>query len=125
MKPISTKYLEKADRAVRAAATLMASETPEFASGRAYYAMFYATQALLYEKGIELRKHGAVHSAFGEHFIKTNLLDTKLHRWLLNAYDDRILGDYGADASMTADQVALVVEHAREFLAAAQLFLRK
>jgi len=61
----------------------MASETPEFASGRAYYAMFYATQALLQEKGIELRKHGTVHSAFGEHFIKTNLLDTKLHRWLL------------------------------------------
>ncbi len=125
MKPIAAKYLEKAERAIQAAVTLMASETPEFATGRAYYAMFYATQALLYERGIELRKHGTVHSAFGEQFIKTGLLDASLHRWLLNAYDDRILGDYGPDASLTADQIALVVEHARAFLSAAQMLLRK
>jgi len=125
VKPIAEKYLEKAERAIRAAATLMASETPEFAPGRAYYAMFYATQALLYEKGIELRKHGAVHSAFGEQFAKTGLLDAKLHRWLLNAYDDRIVGDYGADAEMSSEQVALVIEHAREFLAVSQRFLRQ
>jgi hypothetical protein len=29
-----------------------------------------------------------------KHLAKPGLLDPKLHRWLLNAFDKRILGDY-------------------------------
>ena len=40
MKSDTLKLLEKAGRAIRAAEVLLAKGDPEFAAGRAYYAMF-------------------------------------------------------------------------------------
>ena len=34
----------------------MTSKKSSFAAGRAYYAMFYAAEALLYEKGLGFRR---------------------------------------------------------------------
>ena len=36
-----------------------------FAASRAYYAMFYAAEALLQSRGLAFSKHSAVHAAFG------------------------------------------------------------
>ncbi len=46
----SRKLLDKADRAVHAAETLLREGDSDFAVGRAYYAMFYAAEALLIKK---------------------------------------------------------------------------
>jgi uncharacterized protein (UPF0332 family) len=89
--------LEKAARSVHAATTLLDEGDADFAVSRAYYGMFYAAEAVLLSKGLRFQRHGSVHAAFGEHFVKTGLLNTKLHRWLLDAFDQRILGDYGTD----------------------------
>jgi uncharacterized protein (UPF0332 family) len=75
----------------------------EFAVGRAYYAMFYATEAMLGEKGLKFRKHGGVHGAFGEHFVKTGILDKKFHKWLIDAFNKRITSDYGMDILVGRD----------------------
>ena len=118
------KLLEKADRAVHAAEALLKRGDPDFAAGRAYYAMFYAAEALLIEKGLRFRKHGSVHAAFGEHFAKGGVLDPKYHRWLLNAYDQRILGDYGVEASLTSEDVGVIIQQAREFAGEARRYLQ-
>ena len=81
MKEASRKLLEKADRAIRAAQTLLDSKDAEFAAGRAYYAMFYVAEALLFERGLQFGKHSAVHAAYGKEFSKAGLLDSKFHRW--------------------------------------------
>lgn len=94
MKDQTQKLLNKAQRAIRAAETLLKQGDVDFASGRAYYAMFYAAEALLNEKGLRFRKHGGVHGAFGEHFAKSGLLDSKYHQWLLDAFDKRLKSDY-------------------------------
>jgi hypothetical protein len=62
MKPKSRRLLDKAARAIRAAETLLREGDADFAAGRAYYAMFYSAEALLFERGLQFRKHGA----FGE-----------------------------------------------------------
>lgn len=124
MKEASEKLLAKAARALGVAERLKA-EDAEFAVGRAYYAMFYATEALLNEKGQRFRKHGGVHGAFGEHFVKTGLFDRKYHRWLLEAFSKRITGDYGIESDLTAEDASLVIGQAREFLSAAKRFLEK
>lgn len=102
MKEEARKLLGKAERALCAAETLLREEDSEFAAGRAYYAMLHTAQAVLREKDLRYRKHAGVHGAFGEHFIKTGLFDPKYHRWLLDAFDDRIRGDY--DFNVTFDQ---------------------
>jgi uncharacterized protein (UPF0332 family) len=80
VKEASEKLMVKASRAIRAAEVLLREGDLDFAAGRAYYAMFYVAEALLYEKELQFRKHSGVHSAFGEHFAKTGLLDAKFHR---------------------------------------------
>lgn len=64
-----------------------------------------------------------MHAAFGEHFAKGDVLDAKYHRWLLNAYDQRILGDYGVEASLTTEDVQVIIQRAHEFVSESRRYL--
>jgi uncharacterized protein (UPF0332 family) len=125
LKESTEKFLQKAFRSVQAAEHLTESADAEFGVGRAYYAMFYAAQALLNEKGLKFRKHAGVHSAFAEQFVKSGLLDKRYHRWLLAGFSKRITADYGIEAELTPEDATLLIGQAREFLAAAKTFLEK
>jgi len=116
VRPEVGKLLEKASRAIDAAQTLTEHGDLDFAAGRAYYAMFYAAEALLIQQNLSFRKHAGVHAAFGEHFAKTGSLAPKYHRWILDAFDKRLQGDYGFDATLAADDVIQMIDRAREFL---------
>jgi uncharacterized protein (UPF0332 family) len=124
MKPETQALLEKAERALRVARRLSDDGDFDFAAGRAYYAMFYAAEALLYEEGLTFRKHAGVHAAFGEHFVKAGRLDAKLHRFLLDAFDQRLQGDYGFEAMPTPDEVRELIAQAEELVATARSFLQ-
>ncbi len=65
MKESSKQFLEKAGRAIEATEVLLTNEHMEFAVGRAYYALFYVSEALLYEKDLRFSKHGGVHAHLG------------------------------------------------------------
>jgi len=125
MKDEASKFLEKARRTLKAAELLLNEGDAESAAGRSYYAMLHAAQALLRERDLRYRKHGAVHSAFGEHFAKTGELDPKFHRWLLDSFDERIRGDYDIDATFDLESVRKLIEQAREFIDAVHKFLTK
>lgn len=116
MKEETRKFLHKAERALRAAETLMRGGDAEFALGRAYYAMLHAAQALLREKDLRYRKHAGVHAAFAEHFVKNRVVDPRYHRWLLDAFDDRLRGDYDFEGTFDSEAVSARLEQAREFL---------
>jgi uncharacterized protein (UPF0332 family) len=57
--------------------------------------------------------------------VKTGLLDGKYHQWLLEAFSQRITGDYGIDSDLTAEDAAVLISQAREFLKTATQFLEK
>jgi uncharacterized protein (UPF0332 family) len=123
MKEEARKFLKKADRALHAAETLLRAGDYESATGRAYYALLHAAQALLRESDLRYRKHAGVHTAFGEHFIKTGRMDVKYHRWLLDAFDDRLRADYDVEAPFEGPAAAGRIEQAREFLATVKKYL--
>ena len=85
--------------------------------------MFYVAEALLYEEGLEFRKHSGVHAAFGKHFAKTGELDVRFHRYLLEAFEGRLEADYGVDIVLSTQAVNDLIQRAREFLTAARLYL--
>jgi uncharacterized protein (UPF0332 family) len=93
VKDNTAKFLHRAQDAIEAADILLTNEKVDIAAGRAYYAMFYTAEALLNEMGLEFNKHSAVHGAFGKHFAQTKLLDPKYHRWLMDSFDKRLIGD--------------------------------
>lgn len=123
MKETTQKFLLKASRAIRAAENLLKEEDADFAAGRVYYGMFYVAQALLYERGLRFRKHSAVHAAFGEHFAKGGQLDPKFHRFLIDAFDKRIRGDYDVEVFVSSEDVTDTIQQAREFLQEARKYL--
>ncbi|HLA88242.1 MAG TPA: HEPN domain-containing protein [Anaerolineales bacterium] len=125
MKDYSRKLLDKAIDTIEAAELLVDAGKSDIAAGRAYYAMFYIAEALLNEKGLRFTKHSGVHSAFGENFAKTNEMDTKFHRWLIDAFDKRLAGDYGVETDIETEVAIHMINQAREFLEAAQEYLAK
>ncbi|WP_295440801.1 HEPN domain-containing protein [uncultured Thiodictyon sp.] len=118
-----SQLLDKASRAIRAATRLLADDDTDFAASRAYYAMLYCVQALLTEKGLRFSKHSGAIGAFGAHFAKTGDLDPRYHRWLLDAFDKRQIGDYGIDAVLTQDEVREMIQRADILLAEVTKYL--
>ncbi len=62
--------LNKAKERLEVAEELCKSKHYDFSVSRAYYAKFYATQAVLLIRNLSFSKHKAVISAFGKEFIK-------------------------------------------------------
>ena len=124
MKRKTEQLLAKARDAIEAAELLLGARKNEFAAGQAYYAMFYIAEALLFEKGLEFRKHSGVHAAFGEHLVKKGKFHPKFHRYLLEAFESRLEADYGVDVRLTEKAVRELITRAKEFLQVAEDYLR-
>ncbi|HEX7342745.1 MAG TPA: HEPN domain-containing protein [bacterium] len=87
-------YLRKAVHALKVAQKLHEFGFAADAASKTYYGMFYSAQALLKAHNIHLRRHSAVESAIGHHFVKSGLLDSAYHRMLINARRAREIADY-------------------------------
>lgn len=110
------RYLEKAEHALRVAENLLESGHAPDAASKIYYAMFYATQALLKSEGIDVIKHSAVESAFGYHFAKTGRIDPRYHRMLIGARRVREIADYDIDEEIVEPVASLKIDEGREFV---------
>jgi uncharacterized protein (UPF0332 family) len=120
MKAEVQALLQKARKSLQAAELLKREYYLDFAASRAYYAMFYAAEALLLDRGLSFSSHSAVIAAFGKEFARTGNLDPRFHRYLIDAQDLRNLGDYGVGPSMAAEQVEEILRWTQELLSVAE-----
>lgn len=111
-----TALLKKAEASIKGARLLFDGELYDFAISRAYYAMFYAAQALLEDEAQTLSSHKATITAFGRRFAKHDETFAKLHRFLIDAQDERLSGDYAAHSGLTADDAQEQIDHAVMFV---------
>jgi uncharacterized protein (UPF0332 family) len=90
---------------------------------RAYYAIFYAANALLVTKGLERSKHSGVIAAFRQHFVKTGIIESEFSRFYGEALEQRHAGDYDL---ASPDQVTATrsLEHAEQFVQRIEQALR-
>jgi uncharacterized protein (UPF0332 family) len=86
------------------------------AVSRAYYAMFYATTALLGSKGLWRSKHQGLIAAFGEHFVKTGLIEPQYGRILHDAFEARLDSDYGPNPDLTEASAQQLISNAARFV---------
>lgn len=117
------ELLTKADRALTAARLLVEHGLNESATSEAYYAMFYAAKAALLQKGLSFSRHSAVLAAFGREFVKSGLLDQKLHGWLIDSENARIDADYGPPTNIPEDDVVEMAANAEIFLREVRTYL--
>lgn len=114
------ELLLKAQQSLAAAQLLLGNEFTDFAASRAYYAMFYAVEALLEGDGLSFSSHSGVISAFGREFARTNRVPAKFHRYLIEAQNLRTTGDYGQFNAVDQTQASQIVEQSEELLAMVQ-----
>ena len=125
MKESTQQLMLNAEETLHAAEILFKEEYLRDAVNRAYYSVFYIAEALLNEKDLRYSKHGTVHGAFAQHFIKTKLFDEKYHKLLTRSFRRRMLGDYDEVTRFTSEEVMQILEQATDFLDAAKEYLTK
>jgi uncharacterized protein (UPF0332 family) len=120
MKESTQQLMLNAEETLHAAEILFKEDYLRDAINRAYYSVFYIAEALLNEKDLRYSKHGTVHGAFAQHFIKTKIFDDKYHKLLTGAFRRRMLGDYEEVTRFSSDEVMRIIEQAWDFLKTAK-----
>jgi uncharacterized protein (UPF0332 family) len=117
-------FLTKAEESLDAAKGLFEDALYGFSSSRAYYAMFYAVEALLLSRGLSYPKHSAVLSAFGREFIKKGPIEPKWHQMFHEAFEVRQVGDYEPIERVSEVTSRRVLENAKAFVQMIRSFLK-
>jgi len=115
--------LTRARESIKAARLLLQENLPNIAASRAYYAMFYIAEALLFQRGLTFPSHSAVIAAYGKEFARSNQIDPKFHRYLIASQDTRQIGDYGVERGVSTAEASQVTQWAEEFLGTAEAYL--
>jgi len=115
--------LEKAERFIHSSEVQANDGDYASATSRLYYAMFYIAQALLDARGLSFSSHKGVISAFGQHLVKTQELESRFHQALTAAYGQRQLGDYAVDSGLQLEDIETMPINAKDFLATARKML--
>ena len=79
--------------------------------------MFYGVLALLASRQAETSKHSGAISQFDQLFVKPALLPADFSRWLHDAFLNRQAADYGAELTLSQEEIDVLLAHARDFLA--------
>jgi uncharacterized protein (UPF0332 family) len=118
-------YLNRARQDLQATQVNLEQGFYDVAVSRAYYAVFYAANALLVSKGITRSRHSGVLSAFSEHFVKPGLVETEYAKILGQAFDSRLDSDY--DVTFTAERTLaeVLLQDAWHFVDRVEQYLRQ
>ncbi len=108
--------IKRAMRYLKSAEILLKDKDCESAVSRAYYAMFYAVQAVLLTKKLFFSSHKGVISAFGEHFVKTGIFPKEMGRELNRAFEKRQLGDYEYTFVVSHDEAQEILRNGKDFV---------
>lgn len=96
--------MKKASRSIAAAKRHIEDGDYDFASSRAYYAAFYAMEAILLTKNLVLSKHSGVISEFNKNFLKPAILPKEFSKLISRLFRERQIGDYEFDLIIGKDE---------------------
>lgn len=116
MTPEQAALLEKARRSIRSAQAQIELGDYDFAASRAYYAMFYAAEAMLLGKELSFSKHSAVIAAFGLHFVRAGIVPSEFQRYLTEGDSLRNVSDYDVGPPVKREDAEQQAARAREFV---------
>ena len=125
MKEEITEIILKAKRSLNASQKLYEDKEYDFSASRAYYTMFYMAEAVLLTKDLSFSKHSGVISAFGQHFVKSEIFDKKYQKMLSEAFEIRNIGDYSFSRKISKEESERIFKNAEEFLMETEKFLKR
>ena len=99
--------------------------SPESIINRAYYAIFYATLALMAEQGINLSRHSSVIARFDQDFVKSGLFPKSMSRILHRAFYLRQFGDHREMLNLTSQQAEEILRDTEQFLRTVEAYFQR
>lgn len=108
--------LQQAQERLTAARILLDAKSYNDSLSRSYYAIFSAARALLATKQLDSRKHSGVISLFNQHFVKEDIIDKQLGRYMAEAKGFREESDYGDYATFTHEDAETQISNAEKFI---------
>ena len=118
-------YIERAWEMLDVARLNQSEGYPDSAINRAYYAIFYAANALLVTEGLGRSKHSGVISSFRERFVKPGIIETEYSRIYGRVMDDRHTSDYEVELPVEAQVAEKDMADARLFVERIEAYLRQ
>ena len=115
--------LKRAERYLISAEVLIREGDFESSLSRSYYAMFFSAQAALLFKGLSFSSHKMTISAFGEHFIKSEIFSREMGKDFHKAFDRRQISDYHHDFIIDKSEAEEFLKCGREFVSKIKNFL--
>lgn len=112
----AASLIERASKYLNSSKLLFNEGDYESSVSRAYYAMFYAAEAVLLTQNLSFSSHRGVISAFGEHFIKTDTFPREMGREFNRAFEKRQLGDYEYTFVISQDEASEILEKGKDFV---------
>ena len=118
-----SKLLNLSSEDLDTAELLYKSQRYRSCISRAYYAVYYVSQALLLSEGIETSTHRGIIKLINLHFVKTGRVNSNISKLLSDTYDLRQSGDYSTD--FVADEIVAnrAIADAKTFIAEIRKFL--
>lgn len=105
--------IRKAERSLQTARRIAADGDYDFAVSRAYYAVFYAMQAVLASRGVKSSKHGTTMSEFSRLFIKEGIFPSEFGALISQLFRRRQAGDYEFPMVITRAEAQSALDHAQ------------
>jgi uncharacterized protein (UPF0332 family) len=118
--------LEQAQNALDDAIYLNAGgRSPQSIVNRCYYAMFYATLALLQDIGKAPTKHSGIISLFDTEYVMKGIFPRVLSKYLHKAFELRQSSDYKVRPAMPEEQVKEEIDKASRFVEAVKSYFQQ
>jgi uncharacterized protein (UPF0332 family) len=80
------------------------------------YLVLLLQEHIILTKEMSFSKHQAVVASFGQHFVKTKIFEQKFHQYLVEAFEQRQIGDYEPLEEITKETAQKSIDHALELL---------
>jgi uncharacterized protein (UPF0332 family) len=116
--------MDKARRSLANARRSVEAGDADFAASRAYYAMFYAAEALFLARGRTFSKHAALIAEFNREFVRGGDFAREHADALREAFGQRHVADYAFDQPFPPARAQKLIQQAERFMQAAEDWLR-
>jgi len=121
----SALYVERARQMLEVAAYNLANGFYGSAINRAYYAIFYAANALLATRGLSRSKHSGVIAEFRKQFVKPGLIEIEYSRIYGRVMENRHVSDYEIQLPIDAQAATDDLRDARRFVECIEKLLQQ
>lgn len=109
-------YIKNAHQMLEVATHNLADGFHGSAVNRAYYAIFYAANALLATQGLSRSKHSGVIAAFRQYFVKPGFIEIEYGDIYGRVMDDRHISDYDVEMPIEPERAQTDLEDAHRFV---------